>query len=282
MAPLGGGPHHGVWGRFSLVTSFRTSFRTACRLDKLARWINWRLNRSPASFLQTGCLSQPKARVTQVRQLKTAAQLYRYWAMADAVLGDAREQALGAYFAAKDDRLKVDRDRKRKSRQEESPAATATRQANDRKRKKQRRDNDGQESPELRNECFAQNQDRWAIQKQMRDDYDLIHPPIEPTVSPIRTEATSTDSSIVPTVSTVQTGARENEFTCAQSGCSKSFADRSSLRKHQRTHASNKSFKCAYCDKTFTESSNRYKHQYSRKHEVFRMFLNDICCVNFL
>ena len=251
-------------------------------MDKLARWINWRLNRSPASFLQTGCLSQPKARVTQVRQLKTAAQLYRYWAMADAVLGDAREQALGAYFAAKDDRLKVDRDRKRKSRQEESPAATATRQANDRKRKKQRRDNDGQESPELRNERFAQNQDRWAIHKKMRDDYDLIHPPIEPTVSPIRTEATSTDSSIVPTVSTVQTGARENEFTCAQSGCSKSFADRSSLRKHQRTHASNKSFKCAYCDKTFTESSNRYKHQYSRKHEVFRMFLNDICCVNFL
>ena len=94
--------------------------------------------------------------------------------MADAVLGDAREQALGAYFAAKDDRLKADRDRKRKSRQEESPAATATRQANDRNRKKQRRDNDGQESPELRNECFAQNQDRWAIQKQMRDDYDLI------------------------------------------------------------------------------------------------------------
>lgn len=43
-------------------------------------------------------------------------------------------------------------------------------------------------------------------------------------------------------------------------GCGKSFAITGALTIHKRTHNGHKPFKCTFCDRAFTESSNLSKH----------------------
>lgn len=49
-------------------------------------------------------------------------------------------------------------------------------------------------------------------------------------------------------------------YVCDFPGCGKSFAITGALTIHKRTHNGHKPFKCTYCDRAFTESSNLSKH----------------------
>lgn len=49
-------------------------------------------------------------------------------------------------------------------------------------------------------------------------------------------------------------------YPCDYSGCDKRFAIAGALTIHKRTHNGEKPFKCTYCERAFTESSNLSKH----------------------
>ena len=49
-------------------------------------------------------------------------------------------------------------------------------------------------------------------------------------------------------------------YACDFPGCGKAFAIAGALTIHKRTHNGSKPFKCSYCERAFSESSNLSKH----------------------
>uniref|UniRef100_A0A914MYL4 C2H2-type domain-containing protein n=1 Tax=Meloidogyne incognita TaxID=6306 RepID=A0A914MYL4_MELIC len=49
-------------------------------------------------------------------------------------------------------------------------------------------------------------------------------------------------------------------FKCEEPGCSRSFADRSNCRAHEKTHRPEKPFVCEHCGKAFKVKSYLSKH----------------------
>ena len=53
---------------------------------------------------------------------------------------------------------------------------------------------------------------------------------------------------------------RAEPYACDFPGCGKAFAIAGALTIHKRTHNGSKPFKCSYCERAFSESSNLSKH----------------------
>ena len=53
---------------------------------------------------------------------------------------------------------------------------------------------------------------------------------------------------------------KERRFHCSEVGCTRSFYQRSDLRRHQRVHLGVKPFKCSICHKEFTQRGSLYRH----------------------
>eukprot|EP00300_Choanocystis_sp_HF-7_P001634 c11319_g1_i1.p1 GENE.c11319_g1_i1~~c11319_g1_i1.p1 ORF type:complete len:212 (+),score=25.49 c11319_g1_i1:3-638(+) len=59
----------------------------------------------------------------------------------------------------------------------------------------------------------------------------------------------------------IRTHTGEKPYQCPEPGCNKAFAQTGGLTRHKRVHTGERPYACCYCEKRFTESCHRTRHQ---------------------